>query len=433
MKTLRFFSIIVIFGGVSAAWWILGGTMWARTDQLDHDLSREMRSLWGPDVLVQESPFLAPRPGAERDDPAALPPASSEIVADIAHDNRYKGLLWFSTFTVDFDATYTVRAAEGQTTATFVFELPDGVTDYDRLSVDVDDKPRDVPNSQIAGGRIELPLAGATTHRVRIRYVTNGQDVWIYSPAGVNRPCGRSRDYKSSVAFVAEATPVRLSDFSLTVSTDFTDIDYPKGTRSPNEPASASDSGMSATWAFEDAVTNQPMGLAMPQRVNAGPIAMRMSFFAPVSLLFFFTVLFTVVVLKKIQLHPMHYLFIAAGSFAFHILLAYLIDKMSIHAAFWICAVVSMLLVVSYMRLVAGMKFAVVTVGAAQLVYLLGFSYAFFFPGWTGLTVVVGAIATLFVLMQSTGRVDWAGVFARRNGLKAAAVAPPPAPAEDAP
>ena len=431
MRTLRFFSIVIIFGAVSAAWWILGGTMWARTEQLDRDLGREMRSLWGPETLVQESPFVVSRPGADHDDPEALPPTSSTIVADIAHDSRYKGLLWFSTFTVDFDATYAFRVAEGQPASTFVFELPDGVTDYDRLSVELNGLPRAIPNGQISSGRIELALAGASTHRVRVRYVTKGQDVWIYSPAGVDRPWGSSQDYERSAAFVAEATPVRLSDFSLTVQTDFRDIDYPKGTRSPNEPASASDSGMSATWSFEDAVTNQPMGLAMPQRVNAGPIAMRMSLFAPVSLFFFFTVLFTVVVLKKIRLHPMHYLFIAAGFFAFHILLAYLVDKISIHAAFWICSVVSMLLVVSYMRLVAGMKFAVVYVGAAQLVYLLGFSYAFFFPGWTGLTVVVGAIATLFVLMQSTGRVDWTGVFARRNGIKAGA-APPPAPTQDA-
>ncbi len=79
-----------------------------------------------------------------------------------------------------------------------------------------------------------------------------------------------------------------------------------------------------------------------------------MSFFAPVSLLFFFTVLFTVVVLKRIALHPMHYLFIAAGFFAFHILLAYLVDLVDIHRAFWIAAGVSVLLVVGYMRLVAG-------------------------------------------------------------------------------
>ena len=35
--------------------------------------------------------------------------------------------------------------------------------------------------------------------------------------------------------------------------------------------------------------------------------------------------------------------------------------------------------------------------------------------GKTGLTVTIGAIATLFVLMQATGKLDWAKVFTRRE------------------
>jgi len=73
------------------------------------------------------------------------------------------------------------------------------------------------------------------------------------------------------------------------------------------------------------------------------------------------------------------------------------------------------------MRLVAGVKFAVIYVGAAQLVYLVGFSYAFFWVGKTGLTVTIGAIATLFVLMQTTGKTDWHEVF-RRTRIKTPAV-----------
>jgi hypothetical protein len=48
-----------------------------------------------------------------------------------------------------------------------------------------------------------------------------------------------------------------------------------------------------------------------------------------------------------------------------------------------------------------------VQAGLAQLVFLVLFSYAFFFDGYTGLTVTIGAIVTLFVLMQVTSRVDW--------------------------
>ena len=78
-------------------------------------------------------------------------------------------------------------------------------------------------------------------------------------------------------------------------------------------------------------------------------------------------------------------------------------------------ALTSILLVVSYLRLVAGMRVALLEAGVAQFVFLVLFSYAFFFEGYAGLTVTVGAVATLFVLMQMTGRVDWEGVFAKTD------------------
>ena len=54
------------------------------------------------------------------------------------------------------------------------------------------------------------------------------------------------------------------------------------------------------------------------------------------------------------------------------------------------------------------MEAALLQAGVAQLVFLVLFSYAFFFEGYTGLAVTIGAVITLFVLMQKTARVDWA-------------------------
>jgi hypothetical protein len=73
-----------------------------------------------------------------------------------------------------------------------------------------------------------------------------------------------------------------------------------------------------------------------------------------------------------------------------------------------------MSLVISYLRLVVGMRFAAVEAGLAQLVYLVLFSYAFFFKGFSGLAVTIGAILTLFVVMQLTGRIRWSEKFATR-------------------
>jgi inner membrane protein involved in colicin E2 resistance len=160
--------------------------------------------------------------------------------------------------------------------------------------------------------------------------------------------------------------------------------------------------------------------MQMPAKLQPGPLAGRISFFAPVSLLFFFFILFILTTLRGIELHPMSYFFLAAAFFSFHLLLAYLVDHISIHTAFVVCSLVSIFLVVSYLRLVVGMRFAAVEAAAAQLIYLVLFSYAFFFEGYTGLTITIGAILTLFVVMQATGRIHWSEKFARP-------AAPPPA------
>jgi inner membrane protein involved in colicin E2 resistance len=126
-----------------------------------------------------------------------------------------------------------------------------------------------------------------------------------------------------------------------------------------------------------------------------------------VSLFFFFFLVFILSTLRGNDLHAMNYFFLASAFFAFHLLLAYLADHISIHAAFLISSIVSVVLVVSYLRLVVDLRFAVVEAGLTQLIYLVLFSYAFFFEGFTGLTVTIGAVLTLFVVMQMTGRIRW--------------------------
>jgi len=147
--------------------------------------------------------------------------------------------------------------------------------------------------------------------------------------------------------------------------------------------------------------------VTMPEKLQPGALAGEISFFAPVSLFFFFFLMLILTTLRGIDLHPMNYFFLAAAFFAFHLLLAYLVDHISIHVAFVICSAVSVFLVISYLRLVVGMRFAAVEAGITQVVYLVLFSYAFFFQGFTGLAITIGAIVTLFVVMQMTGRIRW--------------------------
>jgi hypothetical protein len=228
---------------------------------------------------------------------------------------------------------------------------------------------------------------------VELRYRSRGLGEWLY-------------------AFAPEGV-AQARAFALSMKTDFRDIDFPPGTLSPSARTPLG-RGWKLDWRFDNLVTGQRIGMDPPNRLNPGPLASRITFFAPVSLLFFFTVVLVVGVLRGQSLHPMNYFFLAAAFFAFHLLLAYLVDHVDIHVAFLIASAASIFLVVSYLRLVAGPRFALLHAGLAQLVYLVLFSYAFFFEGYTGLTVTVGAVLTLFVLMQITAKVDWGMIFARR-------------------
>jgi len=197
------------------------------------------------------------------------------------------------------------------------------------------------------------------------------------------------------------------------VRTDFSGFDFPDNSLSPTEKR-PTNQGWELEWSYQNLVSGFDIALKMPQRLQPGPLAGRISYLAPVSLFFFFFVVFILSELRGIDLHPMNYFFLACAFFAFHLLMAYLADHIAIHAAFVISAIVSVALVVSYLRLVVNARFAIVESGLAQLIYLVLFSYAFFFDGFTGLTVTIGAIVTLFVVMQMTGRIRWEEKFAKR-------------------
>ena len=79
----------------------------------------------------------------------------------------------------------------------------------------------------------------------------------------------------------------------------------------------------------------------------------------------------------------------------------------AIAPSFVLASAVSVVLVVTYARLFVGWRFALVEMGLSQLLYLVLFSFTFFWEGFTGLAITVGAILTLFVIMQLTGRVSW--------------------------
>jgi hypothetical protein len=404
----RLAAIAMIYGVVSLAWSTLGASLLSRTGERDQQLSKEVSQLWGgqhvqlaPDAwyeterqvleMVEEKdqngqvvrkPVV--RTVADRHG-LALTQSRVDVAFDL--DPRKKGLLWYDTYAVAFKAEHRFRNDTGAPRVVNVhFAFPSAEALYDgfRLTLDGRDAPRltDLSSGVTASTRVE-PGAEAV---LQVAYRSRGLEAWTYS---------FGRDGIAQVA-----------DFQLAATTDFEGYDFPAGALSPSR-VETRPGGARLVWSFESLVTGQRIAIDPPNRLNPGPLAARITFFAPVSLLFFFAVMVVTGVLRGRSLHPMNYLFLAAAFFAFHLLLAYLVDHLDLHASFAIAACASVFLVTSYLRIVSGLRAGVLEAGVAQLVYLVLFSYAFFFEGYAGLSVTLGAVATLFVLMQLTARVDW--------------------------
>lgn len=423
MTVSRLAAIVVIFAATACAWFVLGASIGVRTGESDGKLAREVELLWGgphqqvaPRASVARAGLVTEtvterdaegkvtgerqvtRPGTTS---VAAPLQASRVEVGLSLDQRQRGLLWYDTYGVVFRGRYTFRNPDAEPRPLRVtFTFPNATAIYDDFVFLVDGKALAAGVNLSKGASAETSVAGDAEVAVEVSYRSRGLGTWVYAFAD------------------EEVTQIR--DFDLRMTTDFARIDFPPGTMSPTARTREGD-GWTLSWSFRNLVTGQKVGMDLPNRLNPGPVASRITFFAPVSLLFFLTVMVMLGVVRGESLHPMNYFFLAAAFFAFHLLLAYLVDHISIHAAFAIAAATSLGLVVSYLRVVTGMRRALLQAGAAQLVFLVLFSYAFFFEGYTGLTVTLGAVITLFALMQLTARVRWAEVFATREPVRAEA------------
>src|SRR6185503_10094373 len=301
-----------------------------------------------------------------------------------------KGLLWYSTYKVAFSGVYGFRnPTDKDQTVDFQLHFPTSKAIYDNLVFTVDGNSVPISNQESTAATAFKVAAGKTA-QLAVSYSSQGLNEWRYSFGG------------------GEVAQVR--DFFLRMKTNFKDIDFPDNTLSPSEKTETSN-GWDLNWSYRSLLSGYQIAMVMPEKLQPGPLAGKISFFAPVSLFFFFFLMMIITTMRGIDLHPMNYFFLAAAFFSFHLLLGYLVDHLSIHAAFAISSAVSVFLVVSYLRLVVGMRFASRASALAQFIYLVMFSYAFFLKGFTGLAITIGSVLTLFVVMQITGRIRWAEKF----------------------
>lgn len=399
-------AMFVIFICTTLAWIILGNVTTFRTQTQDTKLSGAVGILWGkpqsqcaPDVyyITTQEKKVTTYSGEEKIVETKIDTtrhpiniSGSDINVNISLEHRKKGLLWYSTYKVNFNAKYAItNTYDKEHNFYFDYWFPTAEGVYDNFYFKVDGEKID--ELKPVSGMLSKVLSFKPQQKriIEINYNSQGMDEWWYL-------------FGSNVS--------HIQNFNLIINTDFNKIDFPENSISPTNKEKTQN-GWKLTWQYTDLISGIQIGLKMPQKVNPGPFVSRVTFFAPISLFLFLFLMFIITTIKKIKIHPMNYFFICAAFFSFHLLLAYLADHIDIHLALIISSIASIFLVISYMRLVVGLKFAFLETGVSQLVYLVFFSYTFFLEGYTGLAITILCIVTLFVVMQLTGKIDWSKQF----------------------
>ncbi len=415
MRTSHIGWVFLIFVGTSIAWSILGATVSTRTEGSLQQLRSQVGELWGqplhqqaPTFTIQETVYYRDNKGKRQSRYVYhdVIPESNDITVKLNSDARRKGLLWYRTYAVEFDAVYTVKhgyADQPYLIAEFAFPVDDA--DYDDFAFSINDKDAS-GGEEGAYLKRSVRLSAGETATVKLRYKSRGLDTWTYSfGEGVRQ----------------------VNNLNLVATTNFHDIDFPEGSVSPSTKQRTAE-GWTVTWESTSLRTGRHVGVDMPEQVNAGPMVARITYFAPIGLLFYVAVLVILGLLRGENLHPLHYFFVCGGFFAFHLLMAYTADHLELERTFLICAIVSVLLVVSYLMRAIGPGFALTIAAPAQLLYLIVFSYTFFFKGYTGLAITVASIVTLAILMHVTAKVDWATRFTTRDQADQPPAPQPPMP-----
>jgi hypothetical protein len=400
----RLLQIGFIWFGCAVAWVILGSTLVVRSGETSSALLDEVHALWGPEltlrppsgsytVLVPKVERTVTRDAAGKEivlktineEPVAreLPLEGSDLHTRLRMTQRQKGLLWFPTYEVELSGRYRFRNDTTEMRQiTFAFPLPGEHAIFDAFSVLDED-----------GRAMEISVSGGAARWTALLKPDESRAFHV-----ALRSRGTSR---FSYALTGGTGEVR--DFRLVADTDFSAIDFPAGSISPTQHA-VDGSGWHGEWKFTRLIAGMSIAIDLPQRVNPGPLASRITFFAPVGLLFFFFVIAVRAAAQRRVIHPLNYFFFGCAFFAFHLLFAYLVDHLAIGPALAVSSVASIFLVVSYARLFVGWRFAILELGVAQLLYLVLFSTTFLWRGYTGLSITIGAVVTLFVMMQFTGR-----------------------------
>jgi Inner membrane protein CreD len=273
----RIAAIIFIFLCTAVAWAILGATVFSRTYASNDHLKDEVSSSWG---TAQSQ--TAPRAGfhvsvpstrtttddsgrpvtisGNMDEWVPLTLEKSRVNVDLHLDHRKKGLLWYSTYGVRFSGTYDfTNSTETPQTVTFILPLPAQQAMYDDLTLSVDGEQL----SAMPGDKQFYAVAKVEPHKTAVfnaSYHSQGLDRWEYDFGGGTE---------------------QVRDFQMHVASNLPTYDLPENTLSPTDETKTAD-GWQLDWKYKTLVSGFHIGIAMPEKLQPGPITGRISFFAPV-------------------------------------------------------------------------------------------------------------------------------------------------------
>lgn len=283
----RLVAIGVIFCGAGLAWMILGATLSQRTIDSDSSQQAQLSTQWGG-PQTQKAPAVFSHEGKARAD-RYVPLESSRINVALDLTQRRKGLLWYNLYDVTFLARYVVRNTTNMPRLYVELPVPNAGGSYADLVYRVGD--RQIDNTQAINGVVDFALKPNEATTISVGYRSRGIESWVY-------------EFNDGVASVR--------NFELTMATNFRAIDFPPKTLLPTREVPQGD-GWALQWKYATLVTGNGIGMTVPYPLQPGPLAERITFWAPVSLLFYIFVMLLITTLRGIDLHPMNYFFLACA------------------------------------------------------------------------------------------------------------------------
>ena len=281
----RLIAIIFIFGSASVAWMILGATLVQRTNDSDSSQRDKLGALWGS-AQTQSAPQASARVavGKHAYETVAVPIRSSRIDVNLDLEQRRDGLLWYNLYSVRFQAHYRIRNNTSSRRLSVHFGFPSTDGTYADFRAFIGGQRVTDPTA-LDQGCVNFTLAPGEETSMDVGYRSRGMGTWMYR-------------FGTGVESV--------NDFALTMTTNFDAIDFPPQTLPPDHETPLRP-GWRLQWRDATLVTGNGIGMAFPYPLQPGPLAQRITFWAPVALFFYFFVMLAITALRKIDLHPVNY------------------------------------------------------------------------------------------------------------------------------